>query len=174
MLLYRLADLMESSLDELAALETLDNGKPIGDSRAADLPLAIDCIQVLRRLGGQDSRRHDSGARRLFLLHAPRTRRRLWADHSLELSDSDGSMEMGTCSGNRQHHRHEASRTNAVDVFATGRTGFGSGLPAWCHQHRARIRTDGWRCHREASRWSIKLRSRALSKQVSESWRTPH
>lgn len=44
-LLYRLADLMESNLEELAALETLDNGKPIGDSRAADLPLAIDCLR---------------------------------------------------------------------------------------------------------------------------------
>lgn len=44
-LMMKLADLMEENLDELAALETLDNGKPIGDARAADLPLAIDCIR---------------------------------------------------------------------------------------------------------------------------------
>jgi aldehyde dehydrogenase (NAD+) len=44
-ILYRFADLMEQHLDELAALETLDNGKPITDSRNADLPLAIDCIR---------------------------------------------------------------------------------------------------------------------------------
>lgn len=44
-LLLKLADLMEQNLEELAALETLDNGKPIGDSRAADLPLAIDCLR---------------------------------------------------------------------------------------------------------------------------------
>jgi aldehyde dehydrogenase (NAD+) len=44
-LMYKLADLMESNLDELASLETLDNGKPIRDSRAADLPLAIDCLR---------------------------------------------------------------------------------------------------------------------------------
>ncbi len=44
-LLNRLADLAESHLDELAALETLDNGKPISDARAADLPLAIDCLR---------------------------------------------------------------------------------------------------------------------------------
>lgn len=37
-LLNKLADLVEQNLDELAALETLDNGKPIRDSRAADLP----------------------------------------------------------------------------------------------------------------------------------------
>lgn len=44
-LLNRLADLMEDNLEELAALETLDNGKPIGDARAADLPLSIDCLR---------------------------------------------------------------------------------------------------------------------------------
>ena len=44
-LLNRLADLVEKNLDELAALETLDNGKPIRDSRAADLPLTVDCFR---------------------------------------------------------------------------------------------------------------------------------
>jgi aldehyde dehydrogenase (NAD+) len=44
-LIHKLADLMEENIDELAALETLDNGKPIRDSRAADLPLAIDCYR---------------------------------------------------------------------------------------------------------------------------------
>ncbi|MSR57096.1 MAG: aldehyde dehydrogenase family protein [Planctomycetaceae bacterium] len=44
-LLNRLADLVEQNFDELAALETLDNGKPIRDARAADLPLVIDCLR---------------------------------------------------------------------------------------------------------------------------------
>ncbi len=44
-LLYKLADLIEENLDELAALETFNNGKPIRDSRAADLPLTIDCLR---------------------------------------------------------------------------------------------------------------------------------
>jgi aldehyde dehydrogenase (NAD+) len=44
-LLHRLADLVERNLDELAALETLDNGKPLSDARAADLPLVIDCLR---------------------------------------------------------------------------------------------------------------------------------
>ena len=38
-LLYRLADLIEDELEELAALETLDNGKPIRESRDIDIPL---------------------------------------------------------------------------------------------------------------------------------------
>jgi aldehyde dehydrogenase (NAD+) len=44
-LMYKLADLIQEEADELAALETLDNGKPISDSRAADIPLVIDCIR---------------------------------------------------------------------------------------------------------------------------------
>ncbi|HEY2154002.1 MAG TPA: aldehyde dehydrogenase family protein [Isosphaeraceae bacterium] len=44
-LLNRLADLIEQNFDELAELETLDNGKPISESRAADLPLVIDCFR---------------------------------------------------------------------------------------------------------------------------------
>lgn len=44
-LMLKLADLIEANFDELAALETLDNGKPINDARAADLPLAIDCLR---------------------------------------------------------------------------------------------------------------------------------
>lgn len=41
-MLYRLADAMEAHAEELAQLETLDNGKPIGYSRAADIPLSVD------------------------------------------------------------------------------------------------------------------------------------
>lgn len=44
-LLNKLADLMEENIDELAALETLDNGKPFGDARNADLPLSIACYR---------------------------------------------------------------------------------------------------------------------------------
>ena len=44
-LLNKLADAMESHLDELAALESLDNGKPISDARNADLPLSIACFR---------------------------------------------------------------------------------------------------------------------------------
>jgi aldehyde dehydrogenase (NAD+) len=43
-LLTKWANLLEDNFDELAALESLDNGKPISDARAADLPLVIDCL----------------------------------------------------------------------------------------------------------------------------------
>jgi aldehyde dehydrogenase (NAD+) len=44
-LMYKLADLIETHIDELAELETLDNGKPINESRQGDLPLVIDCLR---------------------------------------------------------------------------------------------------------------------------------
>ena len=44
-LLYKLAELIEQNIDELAELETLDNGKPISESRNGDLPLVVDCLR---------------------------------------------------------------------------------------------------------------------------------
>lgn len=41
-LLWKLADLIEEHTEELAQLETLDNGKPIKYSRAGDVPMTID------------------------------------------------------------------------------------------------------------------------------------
>ena len=42
MILNRIADRMEQNLEMLATAETWDNGKPIRETMAADLPLAID------------------------------------------------------------------------------------------------------------------------------------
>src|SRR5215467_13620671 len=44
-LLNRLADLVEHNKEELAALESLDNGKPYRDALNADLPLTIKCYR---------------------------------------------------------------------------------------------------------------------------------
>jgi aldehyde dehydrogenase len=41
-LLIRIADRMEAHLERLATVETWDNGKPIRETMAADIPLAID------------------------------------------------------------------------------------------------------------------------------------
>jgi len=43
--LNKIADRMEERLPVLAMVETLDNGKPIRESRYADLPLVIDCFR---------------------------------------------------------------------------------------------------------------------------------
>jgi len=44
-LLSRLADLIEKNADELATIESLDNGKPRHVAQAADLPLVIACYR---------------------------------------------------------------------------------------------------------------------------------
>ncbi len=41
-ILLKIADVMEANLELLARAETWDNGKPLRETRAADLPLAID------------------------------------------------------------------------------------------------------------------------------------
>ncbi len=41
-ILNKIADRLEANLERMATIETLDNGKPIRESRAADLPLAVD------------------------------------------------------------------------------------------------------------------------------------
>ncbi len=44
-LINKLADLIERDIDELAALESLDNGKPYRDARNIDLPLTVKCYR---------------------------------------------------------------------------------------------------------------------------------
>jgi len=46
-LVWKLADLLEQHTDEFALLESLDNGKPLGVARVADVPLAVDLFRYM-------------------------------------------------------------------------------------------------------------------------------
>jgi phenylacetaldehyde dehydrogenase len=46
-LIWKLSDLVEKHTEELAYLETLDNGKPLTIARAADVPLAVDLFRYM-------------------------------------------------------------------------------------------------------------------------------
>jgi len=46
-LIWKLADLLEQNVEEFAFLESLDNGKPLGIARAADVPLAVDLFRYM-------------------------------------------------------------------------------------------------------------------------------
>jgi len=48
-LIWRLADLVAKNIEELAEIETIDNGKPIWESRHVDMPMVVD---VLRYFAG--------------------------------------------------------------------------------------------------------------------------
>ncbi|MGL6160171.1 aldehyde dehydrogenase family protein [Microbulbifer sp.] len=44
-MIHKLADLIEAHTDELAELEAIDNGKPIGMARAVDIPAAVNMFR---------------------------------------------------------------------------------------------------------------------------------
>ena len=46
-IIWRIGDLILDHLDELAQLETLDNGKPLGVASVADVPLAADLFHYM-------------------------------------------------------------------------------------------------------------------------------
>jgi aldehyde dehydrogenase len=59
-ILNKIADRLEANLEAIAVIETIDNGKPIRESMAADLPLAIDhfryfaaCIRAQEGTAGE-------------------------------------------------------------------------------------------------------------------------
>ena len=52
-LLWKLADLVEAHADELAELDTLDNGKPLRVSRKGDLPQAVRHFRYYAGLAGK-------------------------------------------------------------------------------------------------------------------------
>jgi aldehyde dehydrogenase (NAD+) len=54
-LIWKIADLLEKNIDEFAELETLDNGKPIFESRYVDMPMVVD---VLRYYAGLATKIH--------------------------------------------------------------------------------------------------------------------
>src|SRR6266699_2886736 len=54
-LIWRIADLIDKNIDELAEIETVDNGKPIFESRYVDMPMVAD---VLRYYAGLATKIH--------------------------------------------------------------------------------------------------------------------
>jgi phenylacetaldehyde dehydrogenase len=46
-LIWKIGDLIEANADELAQMETLDNGKPFGVAKAADVALAADMFRYM-------------------------------------------------------------------------------------------------------------------------------
>src|SRR5260221_7407421 len=69
-LLWKLADLLEARTEEFATLESLDNGKPLGVARVADVPLAVG---LFRYLAGW-STQIEGTTISLFLPYTPRAK----------------------------------------------------------------------------------------------------
>ena len=112
-LLNKLADLIEKNKEELAELESLDNGKPYHVALAADLPLTIACYRYYAGWA-------DKIQGKTILLHQARTGGSRWPDHTLEFSLVDAGVETGTGARRRLHRCPETGRADTADG-ASGR-----------------------------------------------------
>src|SRR5258707_2763985 len=65
-LMNKLADLIEKHADELAQLESLDNGKPYHVAKAADLPLTIACYRYYAGWADKNEGKTIPGSRGYF------------------------------------------------------------------------------------------------------------
>ncbi len=74
-LIWRLADLVLENADELAELETYDNGKPMHDTRAVDLPVASELLRYFAgwatKLNGISTQIGDPGEYQAFTVREP-------------------------------------------------------------------------------------------------------
>ena len=123
--IHRIGDLIEQHADELAMLETLDNGKPLTIAKAADVALSADLFHYMSgwatKIEGNTipiSARHLTRIR-VPCLHPQGAGGRRRADHSVELPVADGGLEARTGAGGRRDRGAQARRADAALGAAT-------------------------------------------------------
>jgi aldehyde dehydrogenase len=156
--LNAIADAIEKNLEMLAVAESWENGKPVRETLAADIPLGRP-LPLLRRRGarrGGALDRDRQGPGRLPLPGAARCGR---SDHPVQLPAADGGVEDRAGAGGGQLHGDQAGLADALvdpeadaetieDVSAAGRDQ---------HRHRSRARRSArrWRRTRGSPRSSF-------------------
>jgi len=139
--LNMIADVLEANLTMLAVAESYENGKPVRETLAADLPLAIDHF------------RYFAGATRSLEAVRPRLTRTRWrststsrscrgTDHPVQLPAPHGGVEDRSGSGRGQLHRAQARLPNAVvnsQVRRVARWHRTQGRDQRCHRSGAEI-----------------------------------
>jgi phenylacetaldehyde dehydrogenase len=74
-LIWRLSDLLIAHADELAEIETLDNGKPLRDTRQVDLPVGCELLRYYAgwatKLKGETTQIGDPGDYQAYTLREP-------------------------------------------------------------------------------------------------------
>jgi aldehyde dehydrogenase (NAD+) len=118
--LYAIARLVQKHSRLLAVLETMDNGKPIRESRDIDIPLVARHFYHHAGLGATPG----PGVSRARSLRSRRS------DHSLEFPAADAGVEDCAGTGDRQHRGFEAGGIHATTALAFAGIMPGSGLPA--------------------------------------------
>ena len=129
--LYRIARIIQERGRELAVLESLDNGKPIKESRDVDVPLVA--AHFFYYAGWADKLEYAG-------FGPTRAARRRRPGHPVELPAADAGVEDRPGAGLRQHRRAQAGRDHAADRAAVRRD-LPAGRPAARrrqHHHRRR------------------------------------
>ena len=146
-ILNKIADRMEENLKVLAAVETIDNGKPIRETTFADIPLAIDHFRyfaacVRAQEGSLSDLDHDTVA---YHYHEPLGVVGQIIPWNFPILMA--TLEARARSRRRQLHRVEARRADADEHH--GAHGLGRRPAA---ARRAQRRQRLWRRGRQASR----------------------
>ena len=115
-LLWKLADLIDEHREDLAELETLDNGKPVLFSRIVDVPTAASNFRYMAgwatKIEGKTIPISMPGA--VFRVHLARARWSRGTDYSLELPAHHGVVEARPRTRRWLHGSAEARRTNSA------------------------------------------------------------
>ena len=90
--LNAIADAIEKNTEMLAVAESWENGKPVRETLAADIPLVVDHFRYFAAAArrGESLDRDRKGSHRLPLPRAARCGR---SDHPVQLPAADGRME---------------------------------------------------------------------------------
>ena len=92
--LNAIADAMEANLEMLAVAESWENGKPVRETLAADIPLADRPLPLLRRRrSAREEGRISEIDEQTVRLPLPRAARRRRPDHPVQLPAADGGVE---------------------------------------------------------------------------------
>ena len=128
----RLAELIEENADELAQIESLDNGKPVTLRARSSTSARGRAPALLRGLADEDRGRRRSPSRRpdILCLHAQGAGRRLRPDHPVELPAADGAWKIAPGARRRLHDRAQARRADAAHRAAPRRAALEAGIPA--------------------------------------------
>ena len=172
-IIHRLADLILEHGDELAALETLDNGKPIAVARAADMPLAADNFRYYAGWATRSTARRS--IRRCRTCRAPSSTPTRCASRSASSGQIIpwnfpllmAAWKLGPALASRLHGRAEAGRADAAVGAAARRAGPGGRLPgrraSTSSPASARPPAPRWRRTPTSTRWRSPARPRSAS-----------
>ena len=109
--LFRIARIIQERGRELAVLESIDNGKPIKETRDVDVPIAA--AHFFYYAGWADKLEYAG--------YGDRVARRRRPGHPVELPAADAGVEDRAGAGLRQHRRAQAGRDDAADRAAVRR-----------------------------------------------------